>query len=92
MQGKLLIIMTSFPCFVWWQIRFQISSLKVTACLLPRALTKIPLQSTWQKKKKIFIEKDSFKWRASSEPAKADALTCVCVPPQDPASICIYLS
>lgn len=40
MQGKLFIIMTSFSLFVWRQVEFQISSVKVTACLLTRGLKK----------------------------------------------------
>lgn len=38
-----------FFCFSWRQVQFQISSLKVTACLLTRGLKKIPPQAIFEK-------------------------------------------
>ena len=36
-------------CFAWQQVQFQISLLKVTACLLTRGLKKIPPQVIFEK-------------------------------------------
>lgn len=54
-------------CFVLWWVQFQISSWKVTACLPTRAFKKNP---SWSYFQEIVIEKDFFKWRASSKSAQ----------------------
>ena len=38
-----------FVMFSWQQVQFQISSLKVTACLLTRGLKKTPPQAIFEK-------------------------------------------